>query len=567
MRRKVIGLLVVLALAWGGLAFTWWREITPKLGLDLQGGTSVVLTAPDGTERDVLDKAVEIMINRIEDFGGVQEPEIAISGANTVLVQLPGIRDPERAIQAIGQTGQLSFRPVLDESFTPESPLVTTTTTTPPSTRTVPGSTTTTVPGSTTTTVPGTTTTTGAGVTTTTAGATTTTTEAATTTTTVATTTTTSASTTTSPPPSTTTTLPPGVDGGTGFTITDDPSREAYLPLKDEAGSIVDAFKVGPAALIGNDVADALPFFDTNQGQWIVQLDLSAQGADKFARLTQAAASYPGGIFPDPRRKIAIVLDGEVITAPPVSDDVDPTTGITGGRAIISIGGSGAVAEAEARDLGVLLRYGSLPVAFERSQVQTVSATLGADSLRIGVLAGLLGLIAVAVLMLVYYRALGLVAVIGLTVFGGLLITTFSLLGLYQGLTLTLAGVTGIIVAIGITADSYVVYFERIKDEIRGGRTIRSAVDEGFKGAYRTIITADTVSLLAAGLLYWLAVGPVKGFALSLGLATLFDLFVARTFTNRATWLLAHTRLAERSWFSIRSAAGRQLPKPKGATA
>ena len=557
MRRKVIGLLVVLTLAWGGLAFTWWREITPKLGLDLQGGTSVVLTAPDGTERDVLDKAVEIMINRIEDFGGVQEPEISISGANTVLVQLPGIRDPERAIQAIGQTGQLSFRPVLDESFTPESPLVTTTTTTPKSTTTVPGSTTTTVPG---------TTTTGAGVTTTTAGATTTTTKAATTTTTVATTTTTSASTTTSPPPSTTTTLPPGVDGGTGFTITDDPSREAYLPLKDEAGSIVDAFKVGPAALIGTDVADALPFFDTNQGQWIVQLDLSGQGADKFARLTQAAASYPGGIFPDPRRKIAIVLDGEVITAPPVSDDVDPTTGITGGRAIISIGGSGAVAEAEARDLGVLLRYGSLPVAFERSQVQTVSATLGADSLRIGVLAGLLGLIAVAVLMLVYYRALGLVAVIGLTVFGGLLITTFSLLGLYQGLTLTLAGVTGIIVAIGITADSYVVYFERIKDEIRGGRTIRSAVDEGFKGAYRTIITADTVSLLAAGLLYWLAVGPVKGFALSLGLATLFDLFVARTFTNRATWLLAHTRLAERSWFSIRSAAGRQL-KPKGAPA
>ena len=356
MRRKVIGLLVVLTLAWGGLAFTWWREITPKLGLDLQGGTSVVLTAPDGTERDVLDKAVEIMINRIEDFGGVQEPEIAISGANTVLVQLPGIRDPERAIQAIGQTGQLSFRPVLDESFTPESPLVTTTTT-------VPGSTTTTVPGTTTTT------TTGAGLTTTTAGATTTTTEAATTTTTVATTTTTSASTTTSPPPSTTTTLPPGVDGGTGFTITDDPSREAYLPLKDEAGSIIDAFKVGPAALIGTDVADALPFFDTNQGQWIVQLDLSAQGADKFARLTQAAANYPGGIFPDPRRKIAIVPDGEGITAPPVSDDVDPATGITGGRAIISIGGSGARAEAEARDLGVLLRYGSLPVAFERSQV------------------------------------------------------------------------------------------------------------------------------------------------------------------------------------------------------
>lgn len=580
MRRKVIGLFVVLTLAWGGLAFTWWRDITPKLGLDLQGGTSVVLTAPDGTERDVLDKAVEIMINRIEDFGGVQEPEIAISGANTVLVQLPGIRDPERAIQAIGQTGQLSFRPVLDESFTPESPLVTTTTTTPTTTTSLPGATTTTVAGATTTTAPVTTTTsTPASTTTTLAGATTTTsTPASTTTTAPAATTTTTAATTTSvpgsstttttvPAPSTTTTFPPGVDEGTGFTITDDPAQEAYLPFKDEAGSVVDAFKVGPAALIGTDVADALPFFDTNQGQWIVQLDLSAQGADKFAELTRAAASYPGGIFPDPRRKIAIVLDGEVITAPPVADDVDPTTGITGGRAIISIGGSGAAAEAEARDLGVLLRYGSLPVAFERSQVQTVSATLGADSLRIGVLAGLLGLIAVAVLMLAYYRALGIVAVIGLTVFGGLLITTFSLLGRYRGLTLTLAGVTGIIVAIGITADSYIVYFERIKDEIRSGRTIRSAVDEGFKGAYRTIITADTVSLLAAGLLYWLAVGPVKGFALSLGLATLFDLFVARTFTNRATWLLAHTALADRGWFSIRSAAGQRRPRPESAPA
>lgn len=274
-------------------------------------------------------------------------------------------------------------------------------------------------------------------------------------------------------------------------------------------------------------------------------------GAEKFAALTAEAAAFPSD---SPQRRIAIVLDGRVVTAPGVADDVGQE-GITGGQAQITFG-AGANDEQQARDTAAILRYGSLPVAFERSQVQKVSATLGSDSLRSGLLAGYLGLALVAVLLIVYYRAMGLVAVIGLSVFASLLLGVFSLLGEYQGLTLTLAGVTGVIVSVGITADSYIVYFERIKEEIRGGRSVRSAVDEGFKQAFRTIITADTVSLMGAGLLWFLSVGPVKGFALSLGIATVIDIVVARAFTRRAAWLLAHSPLADRGWLSIRATAG-----------
>jgi protein-export membrane protein SecD len=515
-RRRVIGLVLVLLVAWGGLAFLDFRGITPKLGLDLQGGTSVVLTAPAGTDEEVLEQAVEIMRARIEEVGGVQEPEIAISGANTVLVQLPGVEDEERALDAIGQTGRLSFRPVLDAIFGEEGPLVTTTTgstTTTTSTTTAPagGSTTT---GATTTTEP--TTTTGA------------------------------------PGPSTTTTLPPNIDPETGLTIADDPAQSSYLAAVGSffGTPVPEVLYVGPAQLLGEDVADAIPGFDPNRAQWVINLDLTSTGADKFAELTAEAAAFPSD---SPQRRIAIVLDGRVVAAPGVADDVGPD-GITGGQAQITFGG-GDNDEQQARDTAAILRYGSLPVAFERSQVQKVSATLGSDSLRAGLIAGFIGLALVTVLLVLYYRAMGLVAVVGLSVFGALLLAVFSLLGEYQGLTLTLAGVTGVIVSVGVTADSYIVYFERIKEEIRGGRSVRSAVDEGFKQAFRTILTADTVSLIGAALLWFLSVGPVKGFALSLGIATLIDIFVVRTFTRRATWLLAHTRLADRGWLSIKATA------------
>lgn len=510
MRRRLIGLALVLLIAWGGLAALVNQGILPKLGLDLQGGTSVVLTAPPGTDQDVLAQAVEIMRRRIEDVGGVAEPDIAISGGNTVLVQLPGVEDEERALDAIGQTGQLSFRPVLAATPGNEGPLVTTTTT--------------------------------AGETTTTDGATTTT-EAATTT----------EATTTTAAPTTTTTLPPNVDPETGLTLVDDPAAAtAYLPgtITSVIGEIPAVLTVGPAQLVGSDVADAVPGFNPSNAQWVINLDLTSEGADKFAEMTAAAATQSQG---SPQRQIAIVLDGEVIASPAVAADVG-AEGITGGRALITFGAA-TTDEQAAKDTAAILRYGSLPVAFERSQVQKVSATLGSDSLRAGLIAGYIGLALVAILLLAYYRMMGVVAIVGITVFGGLLISTFALLSRLQGLTLTLAGVTGVIIALGIAADSYIVYFERIKEEIRAGRNVRSAVDEAFRHAFRTILTADAVSILGAGLLWFLSVGPVKGFALSLGLATLIDIVVARSFTRRAIYLLARTPLGEKGWLSIRRTA------------
>jgi preprotein translocase subunit SecD len=518
LRRRLIGLGIVLMLSWGGLALVLTQGILPKLGLDLSGGTSVILTAPAGTDEEVLEQAVEIMRRRIEDVGGVQEPEITISGANTVLVQLPGVEDEQRALDAIGQTGQLSFRPVLDATLGDLGPLVTTTTTSAPLT---------------------TTTTTGTGS------------SSTTTSTTAAATTSTSTS-----APTTPTTLPPNINPLTGLTIVDDPTKDAYLPSTGGCASsglgvvLPEVLRVGPAALLGEDVADAIPGFDPNQAQWVIGLELTSAGANKFALVTGAAAQQPLG---SPQRCIAIVLDGEVVAAPSVSSDVGPE-GIVGGSAQITFGNTPADEE-EARDTAALLRYGSLPVSFERSQVQRVSATLGADSLRAGVIAGLIGLALVCVLLIGYYRAMGVVAVMGLTVFGSLLIIVFSLLGRFQGLTLTLAGVTGVIISVGITADSYIVYFERVKEEIRKGRSVRSAVEEGFRKSFRTILTADAVSLIGATLLWFLSVGAVKGFALSLGLATVLDVVIARAFTRRANWVIAHTNLGDRGWFSIKAAS------------
>ena len=558
MRRRLITVVIVLLVSWGGLAVTLALGVTPRLGLDLQGGTSVILTAPAGTDPEVVDVAVEIMRSRIEDFG-IQEPEISVTSDRTVLVQLPGVTNPERALDAIGQTGELSFRPVEETFGVDQNPFAPpTTTTTPPTgpTTTRPGTPTTDL-GATTTSAPEATSTTAPGVTSTTAAslgvpaglqATTTTIPARTTTTSAGSSTTTA---------TTPTTVPEGVDPDTGLTIDDDPEAEAWLPqIAPEVGTVA-IYHVGPAGLLGSDVADAIPGFQgtgATQGGWVVQLDLTAEGADQFAEMTKQAAAFPQL---DPRRQIAIVLDGEVISAPEVSLDVDPATGITGGQAIITVGGDDpAAAEQEAQDLSVVLRYGSLPVAFEQSSVQTVSATLGTDSLRAGLIAGLVGVAVVALYLLIYYRALGIVGVIGLSVFGSLLVTIFSLLGTYRGLTLTLAGVTGIVISIGITADSYIVLFERIKDEVRSGRTARSAVEEGFRRAFRTVITADTVSLIGAVLLYFLAIGPVRGFALALGIATLLDIVVAFLFTRNATVLLSATDLGRNDVVGIRATAG-----------
>lgn len=489
MRRMIIGIIVVLALAWGSLGGLLANDIVPRLGLDLQGGTSVVLTAPEGTDPELIEVATQIMRNRISSIGGVQEPEIAISGGNTVLVQLPGVQNEQQALDAVGTTGVLSFRPVLALYNGPAGPY---------------GSEFDPTPGIEDDEIE---------------------------------------------PPVDPADRPDNVDPVTGLTIEDDLDQVSWLQYTDSFFGVAQTvvLELGPAELLGTDVSQALPQF--TGAQWAVSLDLTGEGGQKFAELTGEAALYN-----DERRRIAIVLDGEVLTAPEVNADIGPE-GITGGRAQITVGAS-PEAEEEAQQLSVVLRYGSLPVSFERSQVNKVSATLGSDSLQIGLTAGIAGLVLVVISLLVYYRALGLIALVGLSVFGSLLVVIYSALGELRGLTLTLAGVTGVVVSIGITADSYIVYFERIKEDIRNGATVHTAVSEGFRSAYRTILTADTVSLLGAILLYILAVGPVRGFALTLGIATVLDLFVARAYTRRAAWILARTRLAEHGPFSITAAAG-----------
>ncbi|MPZ52700.1 MAG: protein translocase subunit SecD [Acidimicrobiia bacterium] len=462
MSRRIVGLLVVLAISWGGMAAALATGTTPRLGLDLQGGTSVVLTAQGESDAETLAVAVEVMRRRIEDLGSVQEPEISISGDDTVEVQLPGVEDEERAVEAVGRTGQLTFHPVLlDESDTASNTCA----------------------------------------------------------------------------------------------IGGEPSDEGIvtLPVDDaETTGGPTEITVGQTCLSGRGIAEAVPV--PPQGvagstQWSVGLTLNSEAATDFAALTGKATQ-----FGDVRRQIAIVLDGTIITAPPVANTVGPE-GITGGQASITMSAA-ETAEQEANDLALVLRYGSLPIAFEVSQVAGVSASVGLGSLEAGIISGLVGLALAILFFLYFYRALGLVAIVGLLVFGSLLVALYGVLGATQGVTLTLAGVTGVIISLGMTCDSFIVYFERIKEELRAGRTVKPVVDSAFKASFRTIVTANMVSLIGAVLLYFLTIGAVRGFALALGLATVLDVLIARFFMKNATAIIARTKLGESGALSVEGAVG-----------
>lgn len=527
MRRKRFGpLLLILLVAVGALTATLVTESSPELGLDLQGGASVVLRPPDGTEGDTLDQAIEIIRSRVDALG-VAEPEIVRQG-DTVLVELPGIKDQARALEIVGQTAELQFRPVL-AVLPPEGVELPTTTTS----TTVPGETTTTVAGeTTTTTVAGETTTTAvAGETTTTgaAGETTTTPVAGETTTTIVA----GETTTTTVPagPTTTTTVPEGVDEPTEG----DAAEEVVFPGEEtEEGEPPLRYQLGPTEVLGRAVRTASA--KLNVVDWYVEVDLTSDGREAFNALAAAC----NGMLPTcPTAQLAIVLDGVVVSAPRVEAASFPDT--------ISI--TGQFSERDAKDLALVLRYGSLPVQLEQQDAQTVSASLGKDSLRAGLIAGGVGALLVLLYMVFYYRKLGVVVLAGLAVWGSLQWSIISWLGETQGLALSLAGATGIIVSIGVTVDSYVVFFERLKDEVRAGHTMRSSVDRGFKRAFRTILAADISAFIGAALLYWLTVGPVRGFAFFLGLSTLLDVTVAWFFTRPIVGILARREGSTRTSF------------------
>jgi preprotein translocase subunit SecD len=257
---------------------------------------------------------------------------------------------------------------------------------------------------------------------------------------------------------------------------------------------------------------------------WYVSLDFNGEGATKFGALTSSVTGLAA-----PQNQVAIVLDGLVVSAPRINE------AINGGSAQIT----GSFSQEEASNLANVLKYGALPLAFDQGEVLQVSPTLGTDQLHAGLLAGLLGFLLVFLYSFMYYKALGLVTVASLLVASAIAYLSVLLLGEWLGFTLTLAGIAGAIVAVGITADSFVVYFERLRDEVREGRSIRSAAETGWVKARHTIIVADMVSLIAAALLYFFAVGGVRGFAFTLGLTTLIDLIVVFAFTHPLVSLLS----------------------------
>ncbi|HVM39175.1 MAG TPA: protein translocase subunit SecD, partial [Acidimicrobiia bacterium] len=329
-------------------------------------------------------------------------------------------------------------------------------------------------------------------------------------------------------------TVPPDVD--TTDREENAADQEVVLPETDDDGVVVQRHRLGPAMLKGDALASANARIDPTSGQWYVDFELTGAGTPLF---DQAAAACFGRTPQCPTGQLGIELDGDVVSTPVVNQ--------------ANFGGSGVIeggfSEREAKDLALVLRYGALPVQLEQQTVRTVSATLGEDSLRAGLIAGALGSALVIVYMLLYYRVLGLVVIIGLAIGFALQWSIISWLGETQGLALSLAGVTGIVVGVGMTVDTYVVYFERLKDDLRAGRTVRSAVDRSFKRAFRTIMIANTSALIGAAVLYMLTVGPVRGFAFFLGLVTVLDIVVAWFFTRPAVAMLAASPRVQRSRF------------------
>ena len=298
---------------------------------------------------------------------------------------------------------------------------------------------------------------------------------------------------------------------------------EETIVACDRAG--LTKYILAPAEVLGRQISKASAGLDAQSGSaWYVSLTFNGEGTTAFGAITSRVTSLAA-----PLNQVAIVLDGLVVSAPRINE------AIPSGNAQIT----GSFTQLEAQDLANVLKYGALPLSFDRGEVQQVSPTLGADQLSAGLLAGGLGLGLVLLYSLLYYRGLGLVTVGSLAVAGSLVYLMFLLLGEWIGFTLTLAGIAGAIVAIGVTADSFIIYFERIRDEIREGRSLRTAVETGWSRARRTILVADFVSIIAAVLLYFFAVGGVRGFAFTLGLTTLVDLIVVFVFTKPMVTILA----------------------------
>jgi preprotein translocase subunit SecD len=316
--------------------------------------------------------------------------------------------------------------------------------------------------------------------------------------------------------------------------------NEVWYP--DKAGNAV---HLGPVTITGANITNAqasLQGDSQSLAQWTVDFTLDSEGADAFAKATTEAVNQQ-----PPRNQIAIAVDYQIISNPVVQSP------ITGGRGQIT----GNFTEQDAKDLAAILNAGSLPVNLTQESVRTVSPTLGSTSLREGIVAGAAGLILLFMYLLFYYRLLGVVAWFGMSIWAVLAITLISVAGQRFGYALTLAGVAGLVISLGVTADSYIVFFERLKDEVRAGRSPRTAVQPAFQRAFKTIVAADIVTGIAAAVLYFTAVSSVRGFALTLGVATALDLFVVYFFKRPTVFLIARNgKLSQLRGFGLASATG-----------
>jgi preprotein translocase subunit SecD len=472
---------------------------------------------------------------------------------NNIVVELPGVKDASKAISVIGETAQLEFRPVVEDSsgteeiFAGAGPSATATaappTTTAPAPSTTASPSTTTAPASPSTTAAGLGRAKVAAAAMTPAllaprpvGQTTPTTAAAPSST---------AATSETIAPTTATTAPATASDGPALTT----AQELQAPdIFDQTivvpqctsttncngDNITARYVLGPVLKDGSDyltgkiVSSASAALDST-GQWEVNVTFTGKGGGEWDAIV--GKQYY-------QKYVAIVLDNQVISAPQINAQQ------FNGQATISGGGTAGFTHSQASQLSLVLRYGALPVQLNQSDVQTISASLGKASLRAGLIAGFIGLALVLLYMIFYYRALGLVVVVGLGLSGTFLYCLYTYLGNSSSFnaSLSLASVVGIIVSVGVTADSYIVYFERLKDDIRAGKSVRASVDKSFSRAWRTIWTADLVSIIAAVLLYILTIGDVRGFAFSLGLATMLDLITAYTFTRPMVSLLGRNR-------------------------
>lgn len=622
MRRKkalthLIGFVLLGVFLFG---ITFRQDWRPKLGLDLQGGVSVVLSPQGEVDEERISQSIAIMNQRINALG-VSEPDIHRQG-DTVVVQLAGVGDSDQAIQLVKKVAQLRFRPVLSV-LPPDSPAEANPGTTVPGT--VPGSvppgsvpapspanqtasttpTAATTPTTATPAISPSTTSGGSGPVsaglpegegaagavgaqtpvTVTDNPTVPTAPVAPTAPVVAgAPTPVPAGATGAPVPAgtTATTLDPAVQaqiqqqlaqqsgqqsaGPKTTTPADqdtDPTKTVVLPEIDpRTGQQTQRFELGPSTLNGSALEGASAAINSQTGQWEVhpKFKPGAEGIDAFNALAQTCKPPTPTC---PTGQIAITLDGRVISAPRIQPDAKgPFTPFSAD----SITVSGNFTEDSAGQLALALKYGALPVTFKAEATQTVSATLGEDSLRAGLIAGLVGLILVAIYMMAFYRTLGLLAVVKLLIEGMYLWFVISWLGSSVGLAMTLAGVTGVIVSIGVSLDSNVVYYEHLREDIRNGRTVRSAVDKSFASAFSTILKADGASLLGAALLYWLAIGPVRGFAFFLGLSTLLDLVSSYFYMRPVVFLATSSKIcrSKPGLFGLPHAVAEDAPVTRG---